>query len=180
MKPSKVRHAGRRAPGQQQHRGTTSRDSIVRQGHARLSMLGQDRASRQHNPAPGQRVVLPRTACRARLQRGCRERAPALPGRRVAPGQQKAPGRLPRRSTTTGIREPHRAVRRGARGNRTLRSAGRRCYPPRGPAGQGRSTRGSGVCRVFAGRRLCGTQPPRLPAPRCVKPVNRAPWLAPR
>ena len=97
----------------------------------------------------------------------------------------------------TGSREPPGASRDGAPAapgaaprhqarralQQTLRSAVRRCYPARGPAGQGRSARGSGVCRIFAGRRLCGMQPRRLPAPvlsgacrrGCVKPVKPRP-----
>ncbi len=84
-----------------------------------------------------------------------KQRAPR--GSREPPGEAESPRASPEASHQA--RELRRAIRRFARGNETLRSAGRRCYPPRGPAGQGRSARGSGVCRIFAGRRLCGTQP---------------------
>jgi len=108
--------------------------------------LGLRARSRKPWPAAGSKVPLARGREAECLGPRAGSRKPPGVSRDGAPA---APGAAPR----------HQARRAP---QRTLRSAVRRCYPPRGPAGQGRSARGSGVCRIFAGRRLCGTQ---IPAP---------------
>jgi len=50
--------------------------------------------------------------------------------------------------------------------------------PSRGPAGQGRPARGSGVCRVFADRRLRGAQVLAPLGASLCRPVKRAPAQA--
>ena len=136
---------------------------------ARHSILGQGTCLPQPGTGPGSRELAgaePAGSTKPKgstepakaqsQQRGARE-AERPAGSREPPGEAESPRASPEASHQA--RELRRAIRRFARGNETLRSAGRRCYPPRGPAGQGRSARGSGVCRIFAGRRLCGTQP---------------------
>ena len=127
-------------------------DGIVRRGDCQA----------QH-PRAGHLPAAARYRSRKQRARGKQSRREA-----ESPGKQRAPGsREPREAESPRAspeashqaRELRRAIRRFAHCNETLRSAGRRCYPPRGPAGQGRSARGSGVCRIFAGRRLCGTRP---------------------
>ena len=73
-------------------------------------------------------------------------------------GKKKAPGRLPLRVRPAGPGShapclTRSVPKRRMSGNRSCAPRDRRCHPRRGPAGQGRSARGSGVCRVFADRR---------------------------
>jgi hypothetical protein len=124
--------------------------------------------SREPGRAAGSRAPPSRSAKRGAGRKaedsGPGGSGPGKSGREKRAGESREPPGASRDGTSTA---PGAAPRPQARHalQRTLRSAVRRCYPPRGPAGQGRPARGPGVCRVFAGRRLCGMQPRRLPAP---------------
>jgi hypothetical protein len=67
-------------------------------------------------------------------------------------GTLKTPGRLPR-ARPRHLHTVRRALRAGSDRSADARVA------TRGPAGQGRSARGLGVCRIFAGRRLAARRP---------------------
>jgi len=81
----------------------------------------------------------------------------------IAPEQKKPPGasRCGHLRPFTKLRH---AVKHAAR-QLALRAPRDGGEPRRGPAGQGRPTRGSGVCRVFADRRLAAPTGRHLAVP---------------
>jgi hypothetical protein len=92
---------------------------------------------------------------------------PGSAGRRLIPEKGK-----PRAAPVLGTRMPARTA--GASGGAMAeRSAGCEAEP-RGPAGLGRSARGPGVCRVFAGRRHMARAPATWAGPRRPKIVLSA------
>jgi hypothetical protein len=82
-------------------------------------------------------------------------RRPEPPARVQDPREIKTPGRASRMA----VRRASAVARARRAGAHSSSSAGCEAGLTGNQAGQGRSARGSGVCRVFAGRRLAARQP---------------------